>query len=423
MFQINKSELKLTFEIARTHLITKRKQTLVAMLGVTFGIGMFIAMVSLMTGLNNFTEELTMTSSPDIHIYHDITKERPSIIETINPDGFNVIHHQKPKNENSRVRNAIQIADAIRKDNRVLGVAPTLSSQVFYNYGPVELNGMIAGVDIIEEDKLFNLRSKMKSGKIEDLKANNDGLIMGSGLARKLSVRNGDRVVITTPQGYTMTLKVVGIFQFGIGTVDNIRSYANISKVQTILQQDHAYITDINIKLKDLNLAKTIAPDFERMFGYRAEDWETANATFLTGAIIRNILTYSVSITLLVVAGFGIYNILNMTIYNKMKDIAILKAMGFSGRDVKYIFMIQSLVIGFFGSITGLMIGFGLSYLISTAPFDGGDMISLDHLPVNFSPRYYVIGIIFGVITTALAGYMPSRKAAKIDPIEILRGQ
>ena len=415
--------MTLTAEIARTHLISKPKQTLVAMLGVTFGIGMFIAMVSLMTGLNNFTEELTMTSSPDIHIYHDITKERTSIVEELNPAGFNVVHHQKPKNERSRIRNAHQMVDLIREDPRVLGVAPTLSSQVFYNYGPVELNGMISGVDIMEEDKLFDLRSKMKSGSIEDLKANNDGLIMGSGLARKLNVIAGDRVVITTPQGYTLTLKIVGIFQYGIGTVDNIRSYANISKVQTILQQDHSYITDINIKLKDLNQAKAIAPDFEKVFGYRAEDWETANATFLTGAIIRNILTYSVSITLLVVAGFGIYNILNMTIYNKMKDIAILKAMGFSGRDVKYIFMIQSLVIGFFGSLAGLMIGFGLSYLISSAPFDGGDFISLDHLPVDFNPKYYVIGIVFGVITTALAGYMPSRKAAKIDPIEILRGQ
>jgi lipoprotein-releasing system permease protein len=158
------------------------------------------------------------------------------------------------------------------------------------------------------------------------------------------------------------------------------------------------------------------------MFGYRAEDWETANATFLTGSIIRNILTYSVTVTLLVVAGFGIYNILNMTIHNKMKDIAILKAMGFSGRDVKFIFLIQSIVIGFLGSIGGLMIGFGLSYLISQAPFDGGDFISLDHLPVNFKPRYYVGGIVFGVITTALAGFMPSRKAAKMDPIEILRG-
>lgn len=415
--------MKLVAEIAKTHLLSKPKQTIVAMMGVTFGIGMFIAMVSLMTGLNNFTEELTMTSSPDIHIYNDVTEGRASIIEQVNHNGFNVIHHQKPKNETSKVRNAIQIAELIRKDSRVKGVAPSISSQVFYNYGPVQLSGNILGVDILEEDKLFGLREKMKAGRIEDLKANHDGIIMGRGLARKLNVNVGDRVVMTTPQGYTMTLKVVGIFQMGIGTVDNVRSYANISTVQTILQQDHFYITDINIKLNDINLAKSIAPELAEMYGYKSEDWETANATFLTGSIIRNILTYSVSITLLIVAGFGIYNILNMTIYNKMKDIAILKAMGFAGNDVKMIFMIQSLVIGFIGSVLGLMIGFALSSLIAQAPFDGGDFISIDRLPVNFDPKYYIIGIVFGVLTTAFAGYMPSRKASKIDPIEILRGQ
>ncbi len=415
--------MKLVAEIAKTHLLSKPKQTIVAMMGVTFGIGMFIAMVSLMTGLNNFTEELTMTSSPDIHIYNDVTEGRPSIIEQVNTNGINVIHHQKPKNETSKVRNALQIAELIRKDPRVKGVAPSISSQVFYNYGPVQLSGNILGVDILEEDKLFGLRAKMKAGRIEDLKANHDGLIMGKGLARKLNINVGDRVVMTTPQGYTMTLKVVGIFQMGIGTVDNVRSYANISTVQTILQQDHFYITDINIKLHDINLAKGFAPLLSDMYGYKSEDWETANATFLTGSIIRNILTYSVSITLLIVAGFGIYNILNMTIYNKMKDIAILKAMGFAGKDVKLIFMIQSLVIGFIGSVLGLMIGFGLSSLIAQAPFDGGDFISIDRLPVNFDPKYYIIGIVFGVLTTAFAGYMPSRKASKIDPIEILRGQ
>jgi lipoprotein-releasing system permease protein len=415
--------MKLVVEIAKTHLISKPKQTVIAMLGVTFGIGMFIALVSLMTGLNDFTEELTMTSSPDIHIYHDVTENRPSIIETINENGLNRTHHQKPKNETSKLRNAAQIAELVRKDDRVSGVAPSIASQVFYNYGPVQLSGNILGVDILEEDKLFGLQQKMKAGKIEDLKANHDGVIMGKGLARKLNVNPGDRVVITTPQGYTMTLKVVGIFQMGLGAVDNVRSYANISTVQTILQKDHLYITDINIKLKDLTLAKAIAPEYQKMFGYKSEDWETANATFLTGNKIRNIITYSVSITLLIVAGFGIYNILNMTIYNKMKDIAILKAMGFAGKDVKQIFMIQSLVIGFIGGLLGLVIGYGLSYLISKAPFDGGDFISLDHFPVNFDPKYYLVGIIFGVLTTAFAGYMPSRKAAKIDPIEILRGQ
>lgn len=415
--------MKLVVEIAKTHLVSKPKQTLIAMLGVTFGIGMFIALVSLMTGLNDFTEELTMTSSPDIHIYNDITESRASIAEEVNINGINIVHHQKPKKETAKVRNALQITEMIRRDPRVLGVAPTLSSQVFYNYGPVELPGNISGVDILEEDKLFDLRSKMKAGQIEDLLANNDGIIIGTGIARKMNVKVGDRIVITTPQGHTMPLKIVGLFQMGIGTIDNVRSYANISTVQTILQQDHSYITDINIKLIDLLQAKTVASEYQAMFGYKAEDWETANSTFLTGIVIRNIITYSVSFTLLIVAGFGIYNILNMTIMNKMKDIAILKAMGFSGRDVRLIFMIQSLVIGFMGSVAGLCIGYVLSYLIAQAPFDGGDMVSLDHFPVNFDAKYYITGILFGVLTTALAGYMPSRKAAYIDPIEIIRGQ
>jgi len=415
--------MKLVASIAKTHLVSKPKQTIVAMLGVTFGIAMFIALVSLMTGLNDFTEELTMTSSPDIHIYNDITESRPSILDEVNTHGLNMVHNQKPKKETAKVRNALQIANQIRRDPRVLGVAPTLSSQVFYNYGPVELPGLMAGVEILEEDKLFNLRAKMKAGRLEDLLMNNDGIIIGTGIARKMNVKVGDRIVITTPQGYTMTLKVVGTFQMGIGTIDNVRSYANISTVQTILQQDHTFITDINIKLVDLNEAKLIAPEFQRMFGYKAEDWETANATFLTGVVIRNIITYSVSFTLLIVAGFGIYNILNMTIYNKMKDIAILKAMGFSGKDVRQIFMIQSLVIGLIGSVVGLIIGYGLSYMISQVPFDGGDIVSMDRFPVNFNPKYYVTGIVFGILTTALAGYMPSRKAARLDPIEIIRGQ
>ena len=414
--------MMLSFEIAKTHLLAKPKQTLVAMLGVTFGIGIFITMVSLMTGLNDLTERLSMTSTPDIRIYHDIIIARKSILEEINPKGLNVVHHTKPKNEQIKIRNAFQIADAIRTYPEVIGASAQLTSQVFYNYGPVQLNGMIYGVNILEEDRLFDIHSKMKEGTIESLISNPNGIIMGVGLAKKLSAHTGDRVVITTPQGFTLTLKIVGLFQMGLGAIDNTRSYANISTVQKILQKDKSFITDINIKLNDFHLAKKLAPELANTFGYNAEDWETANATFLLGVMIRNILTYSVSVTLLIVAGFGIYNILNMTIQNKMKDIAILKATGFNGNDVKQIFMIQSLVIGFLGSIGGLCIGLLLSWLISRLPFNGGDFLSIDHFPVNFKLKYYSIGIAFGVITTAVAGYLPSRKAAKIDPIEILRG-
>jgi lipoprotein-releasing system permease protein len=415
--------VNISFQIARVHLLSKPKQTLVAMLGVTFGIGMFIALISLMTGLNEFTEEITMTSSPDIRIYNDITQERKSLIETEYPNALTQVHHQKHKRASARLRNAFQIIDLVQKNPMVKGIAPLLNSQVFYNFGPIQLNGQIAGVDILEEDKLFGISEKMKEGKIENLLTTSDGIIMGSGLAKKLNVHLNDRIVITTPDGALFTMKIVGIFQMGLGMIDNIKSYANLKTVQKILQQDGSYITDINIKLFDNKLAKTYAIELQQKLGYKAEDWETANATFLTGTIVRNTITYAVSITLLIVAGFGIYNILNMTIYNKMKDIAILKATGFKSIDVRNIFMIQSLVIGVLGSLMGLMLGFLLSFLISLAPFNGGDVISLTHFPVKFDPLYYTIGIVFGVITTAFAGYMPSKKAGKIDPIEIIRGQ
>jgi lipoprotein-releasing system permease protein len=414
--------MNVILRIAKTHLLSKPKQTIVAMLGVTFGIGMFIMMISLMTGLNNFTEDLTKIASADIRMYKDVTEPRATLLDRIHPNGLNQVHSVKPKNESDKIRNARQIAEILRKDPEIVGVAPRLTSQVFYNFGPVKLNGSVAGVDILEEDKLFDLSSKMKAGSLTALMTTSNGLIIGSGLAKKLSAKIGDLLILTTPQGVTYTMKVVGIFQLGLGEIDNVRSYSNISTVQKLLGKDAGYITDLNIKTTDYRSAKLKAEKIQTTFGVKAEDWETANSTLLAGAIIRDIMTYSVSITLLIVAGFGIYNILNMTIYSKMKDIAILKATGFASKDVSGIFLTQSLIIGLIGSIMGLIVGFVFSFLLAQVPFDGGDLLSIDSLPVNFDPKYYLIGIVFGVLTTALAGWIPSRKAGNIDPIEIIRG-
>lgn len=414
--------MNVILKIAKTHLMSKPKQTLVAMLGVTFGIGMFIMMISLMTGLNNFTEDLTKIASADIRIYKDVTEPRATLLDRIRPEGLNLVHHVKPKNESDKIRNARQIADLLRQDPEVIGVAPRLTSQVFYNFGPVKLNGSVAGVDILEEDKLFDLHSKIKAGSLAALKTTSNGLIIGSGLAKKLSAQVGDLLMVTTPQGVIYTMKVVGIFQLGLGEIDNVRSYANLATVQKLLGKDASYITDLNLKITNYREAKAKAQTIQAAYGNKAEDWETANSTLLAGAIIRDIMTYSVSITLLVVAGFGIYNILNMTIYSKMKDIAILKATGFAAKDVTGIFLTQSLIIGLIGSLMGLVVGFVFSLLLAQVPFDGGELLALDSLPINFDTKYYIIGIVFGVLTTAVAGWMPSRKAGKIDPIEIIRG-
>lgn len=416
--------LKLSFQIAQTHLLAKKRQTLVAMLGVTFGIAMFIVMISFMQGVNQFLEDSALDASPHVRIYNEVNTQRPSILDQnrSSDSSVNVVYHQKPKQQLPRIKNGLQMVRLIEKMKGVLGVSPEVSSQAFFNNGPIQISGSMGGIDYPRENRLYNLDSRIKSGSFQALLTNPKGIVVGANLAKKLNVNVGDKVSVTTPTGGNLTLRVVGIFGFGIGTIDNIRCYTSISTVQEILGKDASYLTDIHIKMTDPLLALDFGQTLQKQFGIHTEDWGTANQAILAGKKIRNVMTFVISITLLVVAGFGIYNIMNMNVINKLKDIAILKATGFGSSDVVSVFLLQAIIIGVLGGVLGLLIGFGISYALSITPFDAGDMLSLKTFPVIFKTEYYLMGLTFGVITTILAGYFPSRKAAKIDPVAILRG-
>ena len=418
--------LAVNLSIAKTHLLSRKKQTLVAMLGVTFGIAMFTLMISFMQGVNQFLEDTMLSSTPDIHIYNDVKTDYSASVAAQYFKGEKVkvaLHHPKPKEIQINIRNKDAIISDLKKNPAVLAVSPLLSTQVFYNYGPVQLNGFINGVNIIEEARLYDLGGKMTSGRPEDLLTMDNGMLMGAGLAEKLNMRTGDMVSLATPTGNTMQFRLVGIFQIGISAIDNVKSYVNLSAVQQLLGKDRNYITDINIKLRNNKEAIALAPGFEQKYRYKVESWETANGSVTASNLIRDVLTYVVSITLLVVAGFGIYNIMNMTIANKMKDIAILKAQGFARKDITQIFLSQSMVIGILGALTGIALGFLLSYALSRTPFPANNnFVSLKYFPVVFRPKHYLFGMAFGIGTTIVAGLMPAVKASNIDPVAILRG-
>jgi len=412
-------------DISKTHLVSKKKQTIVAILGVTFGIAMFILMISFMDGVNQYIEDTMLEATPDIHIFNDVkTDYAHSIANDYFRDSNKLVTvlHPKPKEITLNIKNAEGIIADIRRNRDVVAVSPLLSTQVFYNYGPVQINGYINGVNITEETRLSNLEKKMTEGKAEDLLASDNGIIMGKGLAKKLNVKTGDLVSLTTPSGSTMRFRITGLFQIGMGAIDNVKSYVNLSSVQQLLNKDRSYITDINVKLKNNKTAKSKAASMAKKYGYRSDDWQTINAAAMAGTFIRNMLTYVVSFTLLVVAGFGIYNIMNMSITNKMKDIAILKAQGFARRDIVQIFLSQSLFIGFIGAMAGILLGFILSYMLSRVPFPDNDEISWKYFPVLFRPVYYIFAMVFGMLTTFFAGLAPSVKASRIDPVIILRG-
>ena len=212
-------------------------------------------------------------------------------------------------------------------------------------------------------------------------------------------------------------------FQSGLQDIDKVQSYTSISTAQKLLGESSTYVTDIQVKLKDISLAPEIAKEYASLFDVEALDIQTANSQFETGSFVRTLISYAVGITLLIVAGFGIYNILNMMIYEKMDSIAILKATGFAGKDVKRIFISIAITIGVAGGLTGLIFGFGLSALIDQVPFNTAALPTIKTYPVDYNPKFYIIGALFSLVTTYFAGYFPSRKASKVDPVVIIRGK
>lgn len=415
--------LKLLFSIARALLMARWKQTLVAAVGVTFSITMFITLLGFMNGLNDLLDGLIVNRTPHIRIYNELMPSKNQPVDLTFRDGHNFVSSVKPKNEPLNLRNSLAIMQTIRRDKRVAGVSPKVSVQVFYNVGAVDVTGVLNGIEVTEDVRLFKFDEYVVAGNFIDLKNIPNSIILGKGVADKMLVSIGDMVQITTSKGERVQLKVVGFFQSGLQDIDKIQSYVSLGTAQKLLGESSSYITDLQVKLHDILSAPEIAKEYSTNFNVQALDIQTANAQFETGSSIRSLISYAVGITLLVVAGFGIYNILNMMIYEKMDTIAILKATGFSGVDVKRIFIIIALAIGVVGGIFGLLFGYLISSGIDQIPFETQALPTVKTFPINYDLKFYIIGISFSTITTYFAGFFPSRKASKIDPVIIIRGK
>jgi lipoprotein-releasing system permease protein len=266
---------------------------------------------------------------------------------------------------------------------------------------------------------MFDIASTMLSGSVSDLDKSIDGILIGSGLARKLSLKTGDRVRLVCFNGASKMLRVMGVFRTTIKSLDDTKTYVNIPVVQQLLQKDRNYITDIYINIRDHTQSPAVGGRLGQLTGYTAEAWQTANQQSLAARQIRDIIANAMIMAILVVAGFGIYNILNMVIYEKIKEIAILKATGFAGKHIVSVFIGQALFIGIFGSFLGLALGYMISFGVSRIYIGLGNV---SYLPMAFYTRHYIQGLIFGITTAFFAGYVPSVKASKVDPVKIIRG-
>jgi lipoprotein-releasing system permease protein len=412
--------LPINYQIAYTYLISKLKQTIVAVLGVTFGISMYVFMNSFMSGVNLAQNRLAFSTLAHVRIYNDRPPDRSDIVSRVYPAGTVAnIRDSKVIKYTDGIRNSSEIIHYLHTVPIVQTVTPEVNINVFFKNVGNKVNGTLSGVDVAGEDELFQMSQMMVEGRWKDLAIRPDGIVVGAELAKGLSLNVDDNLNILTADGVSHTYKVIGIFRTNLTSIDKTKAYLSITATRQLLAENADYVTDIQVNVIDFKLANQLVSEIAPLVSYKVESWSMANAQLEAGSNLRDVIAVAVSLTILIVAGFGIYNIMLMTINEKIREIAILKAMGFSGFDIRRIFLTMSSVIGLVGGFIGMGLGYLVSWLVNQVPFN---VAGLATLPMDYDPRDYTLAFFVGLITTFVAGYFPSRKASRIDPVNIIRG-
>lgn len=400
--------------IAKTYIFSNKKLTAVAVLGVLLGMSVYIFMNSLLVGFDRSSNASIFRNTSHIRVYKDDELSKVLPKDTL---GNYLIINPKIVPTNNTIINPKMLLETILKQKEVTVATPQVNTSVFYNNGKSQITGLSVGIKPDEANSMFNIKSFMVEGDLDLLKSNPNGIVIGSGISGKMNLAINDNINLTSSKGINRTFKVVGIFKTNNSATDKTKSYINLSASQQLLKQGNSYITDINVNVTDPEIAEKVATKLTQITGYKAEGWQQANETLMATNKMRKLIITFVSLTILLIAGFGIYNILNMTVSQKINDIAILKAMGFKGKDVIRIFVTQAISIGVMGVIGGVIMATILITILKRV-YLGGD---IGYFPVDYEPQKFAQGIVIGLIITFFAGYIPAKKAANVDPVEILR--
>ena len=412
--------MPLVLSMALAHLRARTRQTLVSVIGVATGVGFSIAMAALMQGSQLDFINKIIDATPHILIKDEFREPPLQPAARSFAAGAVAIQGAKPEEQLRGIKGArekVALLDAMPG----LQVSPLLRGQIVIRYfGKDEAAGVV-GIEPERHRKVSQLPDDIQEGRLDDLHTAANGLVMGDGLARKLGAGLGDIVNVTSPAGVALKMKIVALFHTGVVSLDEGETYALLKKVQ-VLQDRQNVINRLHVKTDDVYGAAATARVLEQRFGYRAESWDEANQDILEALQVRNVIMYTVVAAILAVAGMGIFNVVSTITFEKMRDIAILKSMGFPERDVRAVFVLQGLIAGASGSLLGWALGFALCQLMGQIEFTVRWATEMTRLPLHYSPWHYLIATGAAMTAASLAAYIPARRASRVDPVDIIRG-
>lgn len=412
MIMVSNTNLKIAF----AHLTSRPKQTIVAILSVLFGVSMYIFMNGFMGGVNESQTEMTFSSLAHIRIYNEVdTKVNNLIID--NENTVANVRNAKAIQYSEGIKNATKIINELKRNTKITAITSQVNLSGTFKNGSVEVTGQISGIDVINENKMFGMKRYVNSGNWDHLARSNNNIIIGIKMAEKLNLKVNDLISVTTTDDIIKNYKVVCILKTGAPAVDATKGFIKKSAALQLTSKNQNYASDIQINIPDFNNATEVSNSLKGI-PYKVESWQQSSGQLAAANSLRNLIALAVSLVILIVAAFGIYNIMNMTVNEKIKEIAILKALGFGGKDVIQIFLTQAIVIGLFGGLFGIGLGYVIASVVSNVPFQ---MPGIDTMPMLFNISDYLTAFTFGLVLTILAGYLPAKKAAKVDPVSIIR--
>ncbi len=406
--------------LALRHLRSRPYQTLLTLLGVFLGGTAYIVFASMMLGFQEEIVDTLLNLDAQVRISPKDKKVTPELVSGMF-GAENLIDWVSPpagNYNNSYLTNVGGWYERLDADERVAAFAPQLIRFGMVNRSGVEKTISMIGIDVEKQSRVTKLADYMIQGDYKDIGRGNAQVLIGATLADKLAAKRLDILELVTPQGQKRLVKVAGIYQTGNPAFEESVMYASIQVVQELFSAT-GEISDIVISLFDVQESYALSNDLAQWTDDKVESWEQAHDDIVTMFLMQDLTRNTVSGIIVVVVAFGIFNILNMSVNQKKRDIAILRSTGFAPTDTSRLFIYQGLILGLAGALIALGAGYaGSAYIdqitVST-PMSTGTM------NVSWDPAIYVQGFCLSCFSAILAAWFPARAAARLTPIDIIR--
>jgi lipoprotein-releasing system permease protein len=403
--------------IALRFLTHRKRALLLSLSGVVFGVAIFICTQAQTQGLSRYFIESNIGSNGALVVRSRFRpRYEPLMVAAKNSKASagRRLYFEGITNPNEIMRVSRQFPDVISCSPVLRG---TVSARAGFENATVDLYG----IDPALHARTTDILRQLIDGRFDDFRNNTSSIIIGSRLAELLQTSVGDTVQLLAPNGEYWRFSVAAIARAGIGSIDSTRIYSHAKVAQALLQQPSG-ASMIIYKLRDRNRAPMLASRFETLFQHNALSWqEREESTLQLFLTLRMSVAITVSLIILL-AGFGIFNVLTMSVLAKIKEIAILRSMGYRRRDISAIFLWQGALIAAAGSVLGCVLGALMTWGVSHIPIRLRGLLYTNYFLVTWDWRHYAFATLLAVLAVFIASYVPARRAAELAPVVTIRG-